>query len=270
MLVEENDNIEKYIYLKNKTLIINSQIDVAENYLYDELINYNYISNFGEHSKFSDDEDNFSLTSFNSQDDFNEENNDLGNELKGYINKTQNLIKGILNELKVDTNNKETFNIKFDNMPQLIFYLLPNEQIRDIQFYQDLIDRNKINLLFNYIRPLIENKNNKKQIKSKLLEYEDKLRKEELLGKDIYKKNEDNDNKINISNVISSDIFDEGIKFLNKSKNEFEKLFIFNLNKDIYYLNKIYENIFHKIISLKRLKIFINKYDKNINLNNND
>ena len=173
MLVEENENIEKYIYLKNKNLIINAGVDVedlSKDYLFDEIINYNYISNFVEHSKFSDDEDedNFSLTSFNSQDDFNEENNDLGNELKGYINKTQNLIKGILNELKVDTNNKETFNIKFDNMPQLIFYLLPNEQIRDIQFYQDLIDRNKINLLFNYIRPLIENKNNKKQIKSKL------------------------------------------------------------------------------------------------------
>ena len=43
MLVEENENIEKYIYLKNKNLIINTKIDIedlSKDYLFDELINY--------------------------------------------------------------------------------------------------------------------------------------------------------------------------------------------------------------------------------------
>lgn len=263
MLVANDEKLENYIRTKNHDLVYNCQIseeDLVNPLLFDEMLDYHYITYLNDKQEFTKYDNNLScnnseLFTFNKSytSKISNEETNIKKQINIYINRTEIVLNGMILEKKVDTNIEQNFNgINFTKRPNIIFYLLDEEKINDVLFYHKLIDNNNISQIFIKAEKLKTKYPTDKPLVKKLLkEFENQI-KENLVEpiKKIEKINsKSNDNKI----TDEIDIVDF-IKFLN----EFNSFLVTNSIIVTPYLNN---KIFKKICSFRLLTEFINKFE---------
>ena len=191
--------------------------------------------------------------------DFDINDNKEKQEINPYIKKIETFLKGMKLEYIVDNKIKKNFSkIIFIEKPHIMFYMLDEEKIKQVQFYHKLIQNNQISDIFIKVENLKSKyKDNKLLIKNKLEEYENKIK--QKMGKKIDKKNEE---EITNSNFIFGTSELKKIKLM---KTQLKKIENFLTNNSLIIPDFLPIDFFKKIFSFILLKKLYEKYiiDKN-------
>ncbi len=267
MLVPENESIEKYIFYKNHDIVYNCQIgdeDLTNPYIFDDLIDYHYITYFSDEKDFkkydellSYNNSEIQIFTYNSNSNYEEKKEEKNNKniIQLCLNRTDSILRGQKLENIAYNNIKKNFHdINFEEKQHIMFYLLNEEQITQIRFYHKLINNNKISLIINKAEELKKKYKDNSLIKDKLINFENKIKNNINKKDNSYKETKE-------EKKISKKYFKERSNYISKFKNLLYNTKSFLISHSTIMPDYLPEEVFEKIICFQILKEFILKYE---------